>query len=278
VGLDRGRIDVDGPDPDASPLERARREIAELKARVAELSADRTEWLTVLAHELRTPLTVICGYNRLLLSGEAGRLTDEQARYLDESTKSCRRLDAFIDRLLDGVHDGFLERGLEREANDLCRVVGDVCELLRPLMDGKGLRIDVDIASDARSACFDSVRIEQVLTNLLGNAIRYTKPGGALGVVARRIEAGADTGGVDRVEIAVVDQGPGIAPADRQRVFEPFVRLEESDVSRGLGLGLAICRRIVEAHDGSIAVTDEPGGGCRFTFTLPVADRVAGVS
>jgi signal transduction histidine kinase len=133
-GIDSGagREASAGDDPDAlrEALRRAHREIAELRADVAALSADRSDWLTVLAHELRTPLTVVGGYSRLLLSGEAGPLTDEQARYLAESEKSCRRLDAFISSLLDTVHDGFLEKGLEPAPNDLSEAIALGCALL----------------------------------------------------------------------------------------------------------------------------------------------------
>lgn len=248
-------------------------EIVRLRERVAALEADRADWLTVLAHELRTPLTIISGYNRLLLSGEAGPLTAEQARYLEESTRSCKRLDAFVASLLDSAHDGFLEERLETGAGDLGVLVDDVCGLLRPLIDQKGLELVVDVAADARRARFDPLRIEQVVTNLLGNAIRYTKPGGSLRVETRR--RGGRDGAV--LEVAVHDQGPGIPAADRERVFEPFVRLASDDRGgAGLGLGLAICRRIVAAHGGAIGVDEAAGGGCRFHFTLPAATAGSG--
>lgn len=274
MGLDRGSGDLDGASGETSALQCAQREIARLRAEVAALSADRAQWLTVLAHELRTPLTVICGYNRLLLAGEAGPLTEEQARFLGESTRSCQRLDRFISTLLDGVHDGFLEKGLELAPNDVDRVVADVCRLLRPLVDAKGLQTIVEIDPDARRARFDTTRIEQVVTNLLGNAVRYTKPGGTLRILGRRVSEG----GADVVAISVVDQGPGIAPVDRGRVFDPFVRLAGPESGEGLGLGLTICRRIVAAHGGTIGVAAEPDGGSRFTFTLPAAEPAGGAS
>jgi signal transduction histidine kinase len=255
-------------------LLRAHREIAELRADVASLSADRTEWLTVLAHELRTPLTVISGYNRLMLSGEAGPLTDAQARYLGECTKSCKHLDRFIESLLDTVHDGFLEKGLEVAPNDLVGSIRNVCGLVQPLVAERGLELSIEVDPAARYARFDTTRIEQVVTNLLGNAIRFTKPSGTLRIVAHKTAVR----GNELVEVAVIDQGPGVAPSDRERIFEPFVQASGKTSGNGLGLGLAICRRIVAAHGGSISVTDEPGGGSRFVFTLPAANAAGSAS
>jgi signal transduction histidine kinase len=136
------------------------------------------------------------------------------------------------------------------------------------------VEIVVEVDPAVGLAVFDPTRVEQVMTNLLGNAIRFTKPGGTLRVVA------AHTGATDgeRVEVAVIDQGPGVPPADRERIFEPFVQGADAVPGQGLGLGLAICRRIVEAHGGEISVRDEPGGGSRFVFTLPVAAKAAGAS
>jgi len=292
VGFGRGQGDVEvregvdaagdraaSGDPRDGALARAEREIARLRAEVAALSSDRADWLTVLAHELRTPLTVVCGYNRLLLSGEAGPLTADQTRYLEESTRSCRRLDRFIEGLLGAVHDGFLEKRLEIAPNDLETLLADVCRMLAPLLEARGLRVELEVEPAARRARFDTTGIEQVVTNLLGNAVRYSKAGGTLRVFARRrdpeavrrnagaVEEPACTG--DAVAVSVVDQGPGIPPADRERVFEPMVRIGGSGDGDGLGLGLAICRRIVVAHGGRIRGDDAPGGGSRFTFTLP---------
>jgi signal transduction histidine kinase len=259
---------VDEPADAPSALARARREIAELRGELAALSRDREEWLTVLAHELRTPLTVIGGYNRLLLSGEAGPLSAEQARYLGESTRCCQRLDAFVVRLLDTVHDGFLEQRLEITRNDLGRVLADACTAARPLVEAKGLRSTLTVDDDARFALVDPERIDQVVTNLISNAVRHTRSGGEIRVTARRLPGA----GREHIEVAVADEGPGIDPADRERVFEPFVRLDGAERKDGLGLGLSICRRIVTAHGGTIAVDTGPGGGCRFAFTLAAAE------
>ena len=132
-----------------------------------------------------------------------------------------------------------------------------------------GLQTRVDPA--ARRARFDRLRVEQILTNLVGNAIKYAHSGGSIDIetVARPAKNPGERG---FVEIQVSDNGPGVDLEDRDRVFEPYVRVGDEDRAGGLGLGLAICRRLVEAHGGSICVDDRPGGGARFSFTLPVGD------
>jgi two-component system sensor histidine kinase KdpD len=114
------------------------------------------------------------------------------------------------------------------------------------------------------------VRIEQVLTNLLGNAVRYAKRQGTLELSTRALPADAE--GRRLIEVCVADDGPGVAPGDRARIFEPYVQADADGRSGGLGLGLAICRRLVEAHGGTIGVRERQGGGASFHFTLPVAE------
>jgi signal transduction histidine kinase len=128
--------------------------------------------------------------------------------------------------------------------------------------------VELRVDPDATWAHFDPARIEQVVTNLLSNAIRYSKPGTSVSVTTRSIAAANHR----FVELAVVDTGPGVATEDQTRIFEPYVRAADDHASGGLGLGLAICKRIVDAHGGTIAVCDEPGWGSRFSFTLPAAD------
>ena len=126
------------------------------------------------------------------------------------------------------------------------------------------LRILLAVDADANRARFDRTRVEQILTNLLGNAIRYSPREGTIEVATRSLRRD----GRRFVEVSVSDQGPGVPAADRERVFEPYVQAGESRRG-GLGLGLAICRRLAEAHGGAIGVEPAPSGGARFAFTLP---------
>jgi len=249
------------------------RELERLRERTRRESQEREELLTVVAHELRTPTTVIQGYNKLLLSERVGSLTDEQRRFLEESTRSCQRLGAFIGNLLEAARLVEADAPLEVSESGLDALVETVVRHLEPLLGERDLAVDVRIDPAAARARFDPVRIEQVLTNLLSNAIKYAPASSRIEVTTRRV--GAEGAGRSFVETAVADQGPGIDPADRERIFLPYVRTEASRGAGGLGLGLALCRRLVEAHGGAIRVEPRPGGGSRFAFTLPAAHGAA---
>ena len=232
--------------------------------------AEREELLSIVSHELRTPLCVVTGYARLLLREEVGPLGDEQRHFLEESLKACTRLDRFVSNLLEAarVHKGAPVLELGRERIDLA--IESVAEMFRPLFMDRQLTVHLRVAPDASVARCDKVRVEQVLTNLLGNAIRYARRGGALEIATRVLEG--DPPGRRMLEIAVADDGPGVASADRTRIFEPYVQADGASRAGGLGLGLAICRRLVEAHGGEIGVRERQGGGACFHFSLPAAE------
>jgi len=272
--------DCEGADPQEllslrRKLGEANRELMRLREREAHAASEREELLDVVSHELRTPVTVIAGYNKLLLTGQMGELNPEQQRCLSESTKSCKRLNSFISSLLDASREGTLEAKLERVSRSLAPTIESVISFLRPLLEASPQTVHFEAAAEpagsegdgADIAHFDPIRIGQVITNLLGNAIKYGRSGGHIRIYTRRFEAA----GQAFVEVSVEDQGPGVASWDRTRIFEPYVRGAGEVEAGGLGLGLAICKRIVEAHGGSIAVTDAQGGGSRFFFALPVA-------
>ena len=244
------------------------RELAVLRERLRSEQAEREELLTVVSHELRTPVTVIGGYNRLLLTEEVGPLTEEQRGFLEESTKSCERLNTFIGNLLEASREAKDGEVLEVCHASLAGAIHSVVELLRPLFEERDLRWHVDVAHDARRARFDPLRVEQILTNLVGNAIKYASCGGTIEIETRSRPPGAPS---ERsfVEVRVSDDGPGVAVTDRERIFEPYVRVGDEARAGGLGLGLAICRRLVEAHGGTIASSNRPKGGACFSFTLP---------
>jgi signal transduction histidine kinase len=247
-------------------LGRLHREAEALRDRLHHERAAREELLAVVSHELRTPVTVIGGYSRILLREDVGPLSPEQRRFLQESNKACRKLDAFIERLLAASRVAQGGEVLEVCSAPLRPLLEEVAERMRPLFEARGSRISLDAPAECR-ARFDAMRIEQVLTNLLDNALKYATPDA-------RVEVSARAGEVDGrpvVEVVVADDGPGIAPDERERVFQAYVR-GRGACPNGLGLGLALCKRIVEGHGGSISVGERPGGGCRFAFTLPRAE------
>jgi signal transduction histidine kinase len=258
----------------ARKLHEGSREVATLRERLRRERAEREEMLTVVSHELRTPVTIISGYNRLLLSQDVGPLNEEQRRFLVESSKGCRRLNAFIENLLEASRERAGDDVLEVSHGSLRAVIHGVAGLLEPLLEEQDLRIDIDVPDDADRAQFDRLRVEQVLTNLIGNAIKHAPSGGSIEIATRRTPPPV-AGGRPLVEVSVSDEGPGVPVEDRDRIFEAYVQAGEQSRAGGLGLGLAVCKRLIEAHGGAIYVTDRPGGGSRFAFTLPAAAEVA---
>lgn len=248
-------------------LREANLELEALRERGRRQRADLDELLTVVSHELRTPVTVVSGYARLLLSEQVGELNDEQRGFLEESLKSCRRLDSFIANLLVDSRDARADAPLQVREAPLDATLFGVVQSLKPLLDEHGASPTVAVQPGTPPARFDPVRIEQVLTNLLENAIKYGGPRGTI-EIACRPAAGP---GRPFVEVSVSDDGPGVPEADRERIFDRYVRAGERRGAGGLGLGLAICRRVVVAHGGVMGVTDSEAQGARFWFTLPAA-------
>ncbi len=254
-------------------LHDANRELAALRERHRREATEREQLLTVVSHELRTPVTVIAGYARLLLTEKVGPLNEEQRRFLHESAKSCQRLSSFIGNLLEAARDVSADGVLEVCETSLAPTIEGVVTFLKPLLEEHQLSLRLSIHRDGPRARFDPLRIEQVLTNLIGNAIKYARAGGTIEVSTRPVIFGSDGTQRPGVEVSVADDGPGVSAEDRERIFEPYVRAGEASRAGGLGLGLAICKRIVEAHGGEIRVTDRADrGGARFSFTLPAAN------
>jgi signal transduction histidine kinase len=218
-------------------------------------------------------VTIISGYNRLLLAEKIGPLNDEQRGFLVEGSKACRRLDLFIGNLMEASRQSADGEVLEITHAEVAPVIDDVVGLLRPLFEDAKLEVRVDIASDVDRARFDRTRLEQILINLLGNAIKFSPPGAAIEISVCATPRTRE-GGVARpcVEFRISDRGPGVAPANRQRIFEPYVQIGEESGGGGLGLGLAICKRLVEAHGGEISAEGRSEGGICFVFTIPIAD------
>ncbi len=243
-----------------SALERT--DLAE-EARRAHLRAEteqlRSALLSSVSHDLRTPLGVVTGATSALLDEDAP--TDEATRreLLQTAHEEALRLSRLVRNLLDMTR---LEAGalkVKKGPVSVEELVGSALGRTADRLAGREVRTSVP--SDLLAAC-DAVLVEQVLINLLENATKYSPPGSPIDLAARKED--------EMVAIDISDRGPGVPEADADRVFEKFARVHEGE-GGGVGLGLTICRGIVQAHGGSIQVLQRAGGGATFRFTLPAA-------
>ncbi len=219
----------------------------------------RADLVRTLVHDLRNPLTVIrASVDLLAADGAASPRTQE---LVEPARLATQRLLDLASRLLEVQA---LQRGrvaLERSPVDVAALIGEAVEMQEPLASAKGQRLVIAAAADLPPLLVDRELIGRVLQNLIGNAIKFTGPG-EIRVAAHRADA-------ESVAVRVEDQGPGIAPEVRDRLFGEFVRGNVAD--RGSGLGLAFCRGAIEAHGGSITADSEPCRGTSFEFRLPAA-------
>jgi len=226
-----------------------------------EIDRLKSEFIATAWHELRTPLTSIQMGVHLLLEKAAGDLTDKQVEVLSACREDCERLDKLMRDLLDlsRIEAGETKPALaSTTTNDLIR---DATRELRPQVEAKGISFKVDAPAELPNVLVDRTQVERVLTNLVGNAIRYTRQGE---ITIRVLARG------NFVAVSVSDTGSGIPHEYLPHIFDKFVQVPGAPTG-GAGLGLAISRLIVEAHGGQISAQSEPQKGSTFTFTLPIA-------
>lgn len=243
-------------------VERHAEELERKSIRLTELDKLKDDFLANTSHELRTPLNGIIGIADTLARGAAGPVGEKLGDQLQMIAVSGKRLAHMVDDILDISKLRHGDLRLHREPVALAPLTGVVAALVAPLARDKGLRVIVDIADDAPLVFADENRVQQVLFNLIGNAIKYT----AAGIV--RVTAKAVG---EELHVAVADTGIGIDPRELPRLFEPFEQGEAS--LRGAGLGLPLTRKLVELHGGTLSCVSEPGKGSVFTFSLPIAER-----
>lgn len=219
------------------------------------------EVLSIVAHDLRNPLSAIGLRAQSLLRS----ISDErQKNHLRVIIGSAQQMNTLIEDLLDLAR---LESGqlrLVRSAIEVAPLLTQVLEVHRPLLDAAGLRLAVRVAPGLPRIEADAGRVTQVLSNLLGNAVKFTPPGGTVTLAAELTDGG--------ICLSVEDTGPGISPEQQSRLFERFWQGSGTD-RRGAGLGLSICKELVEAHGGRLWVESAPGQGSKFRFTLPAVLR-----
>lgn len=259
-------------------LERAQ---AELDAKVAERTAAlqvsnldlarssqaKSEFLARMSHDLRQPLNAIVGFTDLLLMAEGEPLSVKQRRHLGHVAAASRQLLGLVNDLLDlsRVEAGRLE--IQPEPCDVAALLEETLALFRTQAQNGRLSLVLEIDSPLSDLLADKVRVQQVLHNLLANAFKFTPEGGLITVKAQQVGL--------QLEVAVRDTGVGIALEDQRRIFEAYEQAGSRDgQQKGVGLGLAIAKRLVELHGGRIWVESAPGKGSTFTFRLPGACQV----
>ncbi|HKQ37729.1 MAG TPA: ATP-binding protein [Verrucomicrobiae bacterium] len=238
--------------------------------RLAELKSD---FVSSVSHELRAPIASV----RLMAEGlERGNVTDPQKQhdYFRFIVQECRRLGSMIENVLDFSR---IEQGRKKyqfEPTDLPKLIEQTVKLMVPYAAERQVNLATDIARDVGEAQVDGRAIQQALVNLIDNAIKHS-PAGApvrVGLSTAVAERSGDTALVAlSIQLSVHDQGPGIPPAEREKIFERFYRSgsELRRETQGVGIGLSIVKHIVDAHSGTIEVTSEPGKGSTFTIVLP---------
>ena len=234
--------------------------------RAQELARQQLEFVAGVSHELRTPLAVIRSAGENLADGVV--LDPEQVRkYGDLVRGEGRRLTEMVEQILEfaGIQSG--QRGFALAPVAVAPLLHDVVDSSRALIDGAGVAIEFAIADGLPPILGDEAALRRVFQNLLGNAIKYGRAGGWIGMRASRANS--------EVRVTVADRGPGIPAAEQARIFEAFYRTPEAVAAQiqGAGLGLSLVKRIVEAHGGRVTVSSAPDAGSEFTVALPAANE-----
>jgi signal transduction histidine kinase len=222
----------------------------------------KSDFVNAVSHELRTPLTSIKGYTEFLEDEIGGPLSPQQGEFVAQIDQSTLRLQRLVDDLLDFARMEAGTFALQCLETDLADKIQEMLASMTPQAQAARITLEASVPSEPLTVRMDPQRIDQVLTNLINNAIKFTPEGGR--IVVRSAAQG------DQLRLEVEDTGIGIAPEDVPKLFKRFGQLEAGTRKvGGTGLGLSISKAIVEAHGGAIGVTSEPGKGSTFWFTLP---------
>ena len=250
-----------------------------------------TNALASAAHDLKTPLAILNGYVELLQSEKLGELNERQREVLRDMRSNGQRLQRYIQDFLSFsvLETGELRMRFETANVNAC--LSEVCRLWSPRFQEKGLALYFLANEKVIEFPFDAPKVERIVSNLLENSFKFTPAGGTVWLHAEPYMWERRTTTVpavhqerrrrplstaNSVKISVSDTGPGVPPEYRLEIFDDFFRLPSSDKTEGMGLGLAIARRLVNGMGGKIWVESEPGAGCKFSFILPLKPPASG--
>jgi signal transduction histidine kinase len=263
----------------AGEVQGALRIAEESRAEAEQANRTKSGFLASMSHEIRTPINAILGYADLMEAGVSGPLTERQREQIGRIRLSGRHLVGLIDDLLDFARIEGARLTVEQRPQFAADAVDTALTVVMPAAEAKRIRIDSAIPPDVQYLG-DSKRVEQILVNLLGNAVKFTPDGGRVEVTCRMVAGGNGQGskpagpgdhGGRATEFVVADTGIGIPEAQLASIFEPFVQAHNGYTRPhgGTGLGLAISRRLTELMNGTLAVTSLEGAGSSFVLTLP---------
>jgi len=248
-------------------VEERTRELRETNRLLEEANTAKTRFLANMSHELRTPMNSIIGFSGILVQGLAGNLNEEQHRQAAMINRSGKQLLTLINDILDVAKVEIGATEITRAPFDPAALLYEIAENMRPLAETKHLALNVACTYSGSEIISDAMKVRQILFNLTGNAISFTDSG----AVTLTLEDSGD----GSVTYSVADTGPGIPSEELERIFEPFVQLQQPGVakSRGTGLGLPLCRQFATLIGGEVRVESEVGVGTTFILTLPPGSR-----
>lgn len=246
-------------------LEKINQDLIRERNRAEEADQLKSAFLATMSHELRTPLNSIIGFTGIILQGLAGPLTAEQTKQLGMVQQSAKHLLALINDVLDISKIEAGELKISQEPVEIQNVIELVCATLTKSAEDKGLKLETEIAPCIGTVIGDKRRIEQILINLINNAIKFTENGHV------RVKSWISD---NNVYISISDTGIGIDADAMKKLFKPFQQVDTGTTRKheGTGLGLSICKKLVELHGGIITVRSEPGKGSEFTIMFPKGD------
>ncbi len=239
-------------------------ELSRAKDRAEQESRYKSRFLANMSHELRTPLNAILGFSDLLGQELFGPLNARQKQYVGYVSQSGEHLLALVNDILDLSKIEANKLDIMREWIEPLSVIRAAQGIVQPIADRKGVMVVLDVGETLPSIFVDPLRLKQILYNLLSNGVKFTPRGGTVTLRAQRAEG--------LFQLAVEDTGIGIAPENMQRLFQEFEQIEQAlgQKNEGTGLGLALTRRLVEMHEGTICAQSEFGHGSTFTVVLPL--------
>ena len=239
------------------------KELALANEKLQRIDKLKSEFVSAVSHELRTPLTSIKGYAAILMAGKLGAVPESVKERLEKINKHSDSLTQLVNNLLDISRIESGRVGMKLEKLNLQEVVNEVADMMAPPMKEKKIQLVLEMPKEVLGCQADKTQINRVLTNLLGNAIKFTPEKGKIEIKVKAVK--------DFLQIDVRDSGVGIAEENLTHIFDEFYRVDNeiNQKVKGTGLGLSLVKRIVEAHKGKVWANSKLGKGTTFSFTLP---------